>query len=259
MTFNTNLNIIRNTEKYMKDILQDLVAHTHALGFIPLVKVSSTTSKTEIEAMAEDRSVIVQATTKTPVDEFDGVFGMPQLNKLDINLKCPEYKEDAKISVVKAQRNGDEIPTGLHFKNAAGDFQNDYRFMNTEIINEKLKSVKFKGAKWDIEFEPLNSSIQKLRFQAAAHTEETVFQVRTDGGNLIFSFGDASTHAGEFVFQANIAGKLKQTWSWPVTQVISILALTGDKTVRIADAGAMQITVDSGLTEYNYILPAQSK
>jgi hypothetical protein len=29
--------------------------------------------------------------------------------------------------------------------------------------------------------------------------------------------------------------------------------------MRIADAGAMQITVDSGLAEYNYILPAQSK
>jgi hypothetical protein len=40
---------------------------------------------------------------------------------------------------------------------------------------------------------------------------------------------------------------------------MAILALGGDKTMRIADAGAMQITVDSGLAEYNYILPAQSK
>ena len=31
------------------------------------------------------------------------------------------------------------------------------------------------------------------------------------------------------------------------------------KAEDIADAGAMQITVDSGLAEYNYILPAQSK
>lgn len=243
----------------MKDILQDLVAHTHALGFIPLVKISSTSSATEIEAMAEDRSVIVVAKTKSPVDELEGVFGMPNLNKLDIHLKCPEYREDAKISVVKAQRNGEEIPTGLHFENKAGDFENDYRFMNTEIINEKLKSVKFKGAKWDIEFEPAVASIQKLKFQASAHSEEMVFQVKSDNGNLIFSFGDASTHAGEFVFQSGVNGKLKSTWSWPVNQVMSILSLAGDKTVRIADVGAMQITVDSGIAEYNYILPAQSK
>jgi hypothetical protein len=33
----------------------------------------------------------------------------------------------------------------------------------------------------------------------------------------------------------------------------------GDKTMRISDDGAMQITVKSGIAEYNYILPAQSK
>jgi len=243
----------------MKDILQDLVAHTHALGCIPLVKISSTDEETSIEAMAEDRSVIVNAKTITPVDQFSGIFGMPNLNKLDIHLKCPEYKDGATINVVKAQRNGEEIPTGLHFKNAAGDFQNDYRFMNTEIINEKLKTVKFKGAKWEVEFEPQVTSIQKLKFQAQAHSEETVFQVKTDNNDLVFSFGDASTHAGSFVFEAGITGKLKQEWAWPVNQVMSILALAGDKTVRISDAGAMQITVNSGLAEYNYILPAQSK
>lgn len=243
----------------MKDILQDLVAHTHSLGFLPLVKISSTDESTEIEAMAEDRSVIVNAKTHAPVAELEGVFGMPNLNKLDIHLKCPEYKEKAKISVVKAQRNGEEIPTGLHFENESGDFENDYRFMNTDIINEKLKSVKFKGAAWNIEFEPSVASIQRLKFQAQANSEEQVFQVSTDSDNLVFSFGDASTHAGSFTFQSGISGKLKSTWSWPVNAVMSILSLAGDKTMKIADAGALQITVDSGLAEYNYILPAQSK
>jgi hypothetical protein len=243
----------------MKDILQDLVAHTHALGFIPLVKISSTNSATEIEAMAEDRSVIDNAKTKDPVSEFDGVFGMPNLNKLAIHLNCPEYKEHAKISVVTANRNGEDIPTGLHFENKDGDFENDYRFMNTEIINEKLKSVKFKGAQWNIEFEPSVSSIQRLKFQANAHSEESVFQVKTENDNLVFSFGDASTHAGSFTFEAGVTGKLKQTWSWPVVQVMSILNLAGDKTVKISDVGAMMIAVDSGIAEYNYILPAQSK
>lgn len=246
-------------ENNMKDILQDLVAHTHALGFIPLVKISSDDTETSIEAMAEDRSVIVQAKTKTKVDELDSVFGMPNLNILAIHLNCPEYKENAKISVVKAERNGETIPTGLHFENAAGDFRNDYRFMNTEIINEKLKSVKFKGAKWDIEFEPSVASIQRLKFQASANSDEKIFQVKTEDGNLVFSFGDASTHAGNFIFAAGIDGKLKQTWAWPVTQVMSILNLDGNKTMQITDSGAMQITVDSGLAEYNYILPAQSK
>ena len=243
----------------MKDFLQDLVAHTHSLGFLPLVKVSASNKETSIESMAEDRSVIVSAKTHTPVESLEGVFGMPNLNKLDIHLKCPEYKENFSIDIVTQERNGEVIPTGLHFKNGAGDFQNDYRFMNSDIINEKLKTVKFKGAAWTIEFVPSMASIQKLKFQATAHTEETTFQVSTDNNNLVFSFGDASTHAGSFVFQAGVDGKLRQTWSWPVNQVMSILNLTGDKTMRISDVGAMQIAVDSGIAQYDYILPAQSK
>jgi len=243
----------------IKDILTDIVAHTHSLGFLPLVKITGDSKSTLIESMAEDRSVIVTASAHTPVTEFDGVFGMPNLDKLNLHLKNPEYKENAKIEVVRTERNGVEIPTSLHFENAAGDFQNDYRFMSTEVINEKLKSVKFKGATWEVELEPGVAAIQRLKLQSAAHSEETVFQVKTDNGNLVFSFGDASTHAGSFVFQPNVQGKLKHTWAWPVTQVQSILNLGGNVTMKIADAGAMQITVDSGIAEYNYILPAQSK
>lgn len=246
-------------ETYMKDFLQDLVAHTHSIGFLPLVKIVSNDKETSIESMAEDRSVILNAKTHNPVSDFEGTFGMPNLNKLDIHLKCPEYKENAVINVVKQQRNNEEIPTGLHFVNAAGDFENDYRFMNQEIINEKLKSVKFKGSTWDVEIEPSVASIQRLKFQANAHSEENTFQVKTDNGNLVFSFGDASTHAGSFVFHSGVTGKLKQTWSWPVVQVMSILNLPGDITMKIADVGAMMITVDSGVAVYNYILPAQSK
>jgi len=243
----------------MKDILQDIVAHTHSLGFLPTVKVTGEDDVTTLESMAEDRSVILNAKTHKSVGEFTGTFGMPNLDKLALHLKNPEYKENAKINVIKSQRNGVEIPTSLHFENAAGDFVNDYRFMSTEVINEKLKSVKFKGNGWDIEFEPSMSAITRLKLQAAAHTEETVFQVKVEDGNLVFFFGDASTHAGSFVFQHDVGGKLKHTWAWPITQVISILGLDGTATMRITDQGAMQITVDSGIAEYNYILPAQSK
>jgi hypothetical protein len=243
----------------MKDILQDIVTHTHALGFLPIIKISGTNLETNIESMAEDRSVILTAKTHTPVDEFQGTFGMPNLDKLNLHLKCPEYKDNAKIEVVRQQRNGVEIPTTMHFENATGDFHNDYRFMSTEIINEKLKTVKFKGAAWEIEFQPAVASIQRLKFQSQAHSEETVFQVKTENGDLIVSFGDASTHAGKFTFQTPAGGKLKSAWSWPVVQVMQILGLAGDKTMKISDAGAMMITVDSGMAEYNYILPAQSK
>ncbi len=242
----------------MKDILQDVVAHTHALGFLALVK-SSNDNGTAIDSMAEDRSVILSAETHAPVTEFTGTFGMPNLDKLALHLKNPEYQKDAKIDVVQAERNGETMPTHIHFENAAGDFQNDYRFMNKAIIEEKLKTMKMRAVAWNVEITPSVASIARMKLMSAAHTEEPVFNVTTTDENLVFSFGDASTHAGEFVFQHGVEGTLTHTWSWPVAQVQAILGLDGDKTLGISDQGAMQITVDSGLVKYDYILPAQSK
>jgi hypothetical protein len=242
----------------MKDILQDIVAHTHSLGFLALVKVNNDDG-TAIDSMAEDRSVILSAETHNKVNEFTGTFGMPNLDKLALHLKNPEYKDNAKIQVVEAERNGETIPTHIHFENTAGDFQNDYRFMNKAIIEEKLKTVKFKGASWQVEFAPSMASIARMKLMAAAHSEEPTFNVKTTDGNLVFSFGDASTHAGEFVFQHGVEGTLQHTWSWPVAQVQAILNLDGDATMSISDQGAMKISVNSGMATYDYILPAQSK
>jgi hypothetical protein len=244
----------------MKDILQDIVSHTHNLGFLNIVKITGDDQKTAIDSMAEDRSVILSAETATPNPDMIGVFGMPQLNKLKIHLDCPEYKEDAKIDVVKAQRNGVEVPVGLHFENKGGDFKNDYRFMNTEIINEKMKTLKFKGVKWDVEIVPSVAAVQRFNFQATANNEHTTFVVKTDGDKLKFYFGDQSTHAGEFVFADGITGKITTNLSWPVAQVLSILKIADVNNTKMSfsNEGALQITLDSGLATYKYIIPAQA-
>ena len=243
----------------MRDHLLDLVGHTFDLGCIDLVKITGTEDETQIDGLAEDRSVVVQGQFAGPVADFIGTFGMPNLSKLKILLNLQEYRENATINVTRQTRNNEEVPVGIHFKNKVGDFKNDYRFMTSEIVAEKLKTAKFKGVNWHIEFEPTVVGIQRLKMQASANSEEPNFAVRVDNGDLKFSFGDHSTHAGEFVFQPGVTGALKRNWAWPVSQVMSILSLVGDKIVSISDDGAMKITVNSGLAEYNYILPAQSK
>lgn len=243
----------------LKDYLLDIVQHTHGLGVIDLAKVTGTDKETLLDAVAEDRSVIIQAKFKQAIKEFNGVFGLPNLAKLNTILNIPEYNEDAKIQVQTQTKNGTKVLSGLHFENKAGDFHNDYRFMVTELINDKLKTVKFKGVKWGVDFVPTVASIQRLKFQASAHSDETTFLAKTENKNLKFYFGDHSTHAGEFVFQAGITGSLSRAWAWPVSVVVSILSLPGDKTMKLSDDGAAMITVDSGLIDYNFILPAQTK
>lgn len=240
----------------MRDHLLDLVEHTFKLGVIDLVKITGTDQETVISGLAEDKSVVVEGKFTTPVAEFIGNFGMPNLSKLNILLNLQEYRENAKLTVTRKDTGA---PDGIAFENATGDFKNSYRFMASEIINEKLKTVKFKGVNWHIEFEPTVAGVQRLKMQAQANAEEMNFQAKTENKDLKFFFGDHSTHAGNFVFQPDVSGTLKRAWSWPVKTVISILDLTGDKMFRISDDGAAQITVDSGLAVYNYILPAQSK
>ena len=125
----------------MRDHLLDLVEHTHDLGVIDLVKITGDDKSTVINGVAEDRGVVVEGKFTNPVADFIGTFGMPNLSKLKILLGIPEYKDGASITVTKQDRNGVNTPVGLHFENKSGDFKNDYRFMTSEIIAEKLKTV----------------------------------------------------------------------------------------------------------------------
>jgi len=240
----------------MRDHLLDLVEHTYDLGCIDLVKITGDDKSTVIAGLAEDKSLIVNGEFAGPVADFIGTFGMPNLNKLKILLNLEPYREKAKLAITRKDTGALDQ---LTFENADGDFKNSYRFMATEIINGKLKDVKMKPVTWNVEFVPTIASIQRLKMQASANAEETNFKARTDGTDLKFYFGDHSTHAGNFVFQANVGGQLKREWSWPVKVVISILDLTGDKTMRISDEGVAEITVNSGVGVYTYKIPAQSK
>ena len=243
----------------MKDNLLDLIEYTHGLGIIDLVKINGTATLTEINAIAEDKSVVVSGVTKTPVAEFIGTFGMPNLGKLKTILSFDDYDANATISMTQKQVDGADVPQAIHFATKNNDFINDYRLMSKALIEEKVRNVTFKGAAWDVEFEPTIAGILRLKKQAQANSEELNFTTKTEGGDLKIFFGEPSTHSGNFVFQPSVTGTLSRTWQWPVKVFLSIMDLPGDKTVRISDQGAAEITVDSGYTIYQYLLPAQAK
>jgi hypothetical protein len=243
----------------IRDILTDIVTHTSILGF-PFAKVVSDKKTTVVESMDENRSVIVRAQTHNPVHEFKGTFGLPNLNILNLLLKNPEYKENPNIEIIIEKRNNKDIPVSIFFENVDRDFNNTYTLISQEVISAKLAEYEFAEPNWDIEFNPSIISIQRLKLQSQIHTEEEFFKSKVEKKNLIVSFGGiASTHIGSFVFQSNIEGKLTNIFNWPLQAVINILNLDGDKTMKISDSGLMMITVDSGLTVYDYIIPAVTK
>lgn len=243
----------------MKDYLLDLIQHTNGLGVVELVKIDGTAGETKVSALADDKSVIVFGTFKTPINDFAGTFGMPNLSKLKTILSFDDYGADATINVTRENRDGVDVPAAIHFETAAKDFINDYRLMSKTVVEDKVKAVTFKGATWDVTFEPTVAGIMRLKKQASANSEELNFKTKTENGDLKIYFGDPSTHSGNFVFQPGVTGNLTRPWQWPVKVFLAIMDLPGEKTVRISDAGAAEITVDSGIATWQYLLPAQAK
>jgi hypothetical protein len=243
----------------MKDYLKDLIDHTHGLGVIDLIKVTGTDTETNVNALAENKTVLIDATFNDPIADFIGTFGMPNLGKLKTILGFDDYNKDATISVTREDRNGVDTPIAIHFQTQNNDFVNDYRLMSKNLIEEKVKDVKFKGAQWNIEFEPTIAGIQRLKKQAQANSEEAHFTIKTENNDLKIYFGEPATHSGNFVFQTSISGKLNNTWKWPVAEFIGIMDLVGDKKIRLSDAGIAEVVVDSGIATYTYYLPANTK
>lgn len=241
----------------MKSTLLDIVQNTHGLGVVELIRIDGTATETKITASSsENRSVVVFGKLKNPESEFIGTFGMPNLSKLKTILSFDDYDENSIITVVRTTKDGEDVPATIHFETKSGDFVNDYRLMAKNMVSEQIKTITFKGANWDVEFEPTVAGIQRLKKQASANSEEVNFIPKTDGGDLKIFFGDQSSHSGNFVFHSSVSGKLSGKWTWPVKVFLSIMDLPGDKTVRFADAGVAEITLDSGVAEYKFLLPA---
>ena len=248
----------------MKDILLDLVDHTAGLGFIEHVKVTGTDAETAFEAIDPERTVILNAKTHNPVPEFIGEFGMGNLGFLNGIVNLDGYKADeAAINITTRERNSLQAPDSLTFEDQFGN-TDQYRFMSKEVVDQQLKAVKFRGVNWNVSFEPSKQAVQELAQIASIYVNiEPTFTVRTENGNVVIGVGtdDGSSHVGKRIFARNVDGELKQNWSWPLTQVLGILKLgmSGACVMSISDQGALQITIDSGLATYNYILPAMNK
>lgn len=244
----------------MKSILKDIVDHVAALEGVSLLKITGTPKETLVNSVADDKTVIVSGVFSAPNADLLGEFGMPNLSKLKTILGFSEYDANSVINVTRAKNaDGVEVPTCFHFETQTGDFVNDYRLMSKAIIDEKIRPITFKGATWNVEFEPSVMGIMRLKKQFQANSEEPSFIMKVEKGDLKILFGDHSSHSGNLVFHAGVKGNLTKNWLWPAKQFLSIMDLVGDKTIKISDQGVMSIIIDSGLIVYTYLLPAQSK
>jgi hypothetical protein len=249
----------------MRDILKDIVKHTHSLGIIQAAKVTTDSEATTLDAMDDDRTVVLRAKLHDRVSEFEGKFGLGRLGVLNGYLGYESRNTENEVvgthvEINRVERNGEEVPAEFNFT-IPGILNSTYRVITAELVDAQIKTANFKGAKWDVEVMPTQQAIKDLQTVAGILSAyDPLFTVRTVDGNLQFTIGDASTDKAEITFARNVEGELKSGWSFPLSTVLTILKLgdTSSMSIKISDQGAMAIHVDSGMGLYEYILPAKS-
>lgn len=249
----------------MHDILKDIVKHTHSLGIIQAAKVTTDDEGTLIDAMDDDRTVVLRGKLHTPVAEFTGKFGLGRLGVLNGLLSytgedASGKSVNANVEVGIEERNGENVPTEFKFT-VPGSLDSSYRVIVSELVDAQIKTANFRGAQWDVEVMPTQKAIKDLQYFAGILSAfDPLLTARTVDGDLKFFIGDRSTDRVELPFASNVSGELKTGWSFPLSTVLTILKLgdTSTMSVKISDQGAMMIQVDSGLGLYEYILPAKS-
>ena len=97
---------------HIKDILKDVLKHTHGLGIFEMVKITGDLEQTEIQTVDPEKTVIFKGETANPVPDFaDSTIGLSTMNVLKGYLQYPGFDdENATIQVVTQTRNEEEVP-----------------------------------------------------------------------------------------------------------------------------------------------------
>ena len=154
-----------NANNYIKDVLKDVLKHTHGLGIFEMVKMTGTVDGTEIETVDPDKTVILKGVTVNPVPDFvDATVGLSRMGVLQGYLQYPGFDDaDATVKIDTQERNGETIPVEVSFEAQDGNDAH-YRFMLSDVINQQLKEIKFKGAEFDINIVPTAKNLKDLGY-----------------------------------------------------------------------------------------------
>ncbi len=263
----------------MLNHLRDLVKHTSSLGVAIIKLTGDEDGSIKIEGMDIDKSVVIKGKFLKQLPELAGVCGLGNLDWLSgfVNIYQEkndtvkivrnkrtfpvEVKDDGGTTVVdengniKYEKVEENVLEEIHFTRATPKMKSSYRVVDKRQIPEQYS---FLGANWDVVIEPSKQSIDLLS-QLAGVGFETFFGVKTEDRVLYLTFGD--NEQAELEFAQDVDGELTKPWIWDISKVLSILKFSDSAECKMSflDKGALQITLNTGIGEYNYIMPAKAR
>lgn len=255
--------------------LRDIVKYTTKLG-ASSIKITGIDGDIVIEGSDENnKSVVIKGRLLKSFDDFNGVCGLSDLEWLSNYVNAYKHKDDTATIMRKDRTYSQEIIDNdgnivlddngepkmesvtknvieeIHFKRGT-QMKNQYRVMDLRLLPDQPK---FAGLPWDVEIEPTKHAIDMLSTQSGFGAEDT-FSVTVDDGTLYLTFG--GTAVIEFAY--DVEGEITKPWKWEAKRILDILKLSSDAECKMffSDKGALQITLNTGLSEYNYIVPAKA-
>jgi hypothetical protein len=236
----------------MLEILKEVVAHC-GLASVECVRFSADANQVLISSQSGTRDMYISGVIKAVVPEIRGTFGVPSIGRLKAAMALSEYAENA---VIECDYRDDNTSV-IRLKNAANDFTVDFRLMAANIVKEVVKVPSLKSVTWATEFEPSVIGVSRMRSQLALAAEPTI-STTVGAGACIMEFGDVATNSGAMVFAQPVTGDCKQLL-WNGRIISEVMAVVGDKKIRISEAGVMEIVVSDNLGTWTYLIPATNR
>lgn len=230
----------------INNILTDLTNHTKGLDF-EYIRVITDDKETKFVSALPGYTMMFEATTKKPIEDFKGTFGLGNIGILRGYIDI--YGSGDQQAAIKMHRNDRDIPTEFSFE-AAGQSKSTYRLVS-EMACPKFPSMSM-VPQWQAVINQIDKSkVQEFsRFSNILSKVEKKFTVKTEDGNLVFGVGNSSM-ASASVKIGEVPGVLKSEFSYDITSFLTVVGY-GTADIMFSDKGFARVTIESDVATYHY-------
>lgn len=269
----------------MRDILRDLVKNVRAAD-IGTVKIVGEDGKITFQGVDEKRTVIMKGNIIKDEPELEGVSGIGNLDSLAATLNVFGDATDTvtiarkprKVRIEKKDENGEavlDVAGNPEFEEVEEDAIEKFVFNKTKpfkmeknfrIIARNLIPNQYspKAVDYQVEFTPTAAAIEYLDKMVSIANSD-VFSVKiapgTNGNNSLFiNLGEVGNES-TIEFHQDVAGELKNTWYWDISQTLKLLKLSTSSTLTVgfSDRGMLKISVVTGIANYEFTIPPRQQ
>lgn len=243
----------------LKDYVQDLVKNVISTGFFTKIKITASANDILVEAMEENKDIVLKGKFLNPIPDIKGEFGLGNLSLLSHMISDNEFSSpDTKLEVVYDKSNN--TPVEFSYENKSKSYIN-YRFMSAKLVADQPK---FAEPKWDVVIKPTRNNIQQFNWAASGLAAyEQYFIPEIQDGKMKFFIGEdgGSNQRGGVVFASDLTEKFDGNFKWKISHIQPVLKLVDstDCEMAFSNKGAIQMTINTGIGSYRFIFPAKAK